>query len=98
MQTASYSAPSSVSTPVPVPFFSVVCLIFHEPCMARALIMDFRGNEVNTLIICDQLLTTELPDGRPQRATIIKPITIYESNSYQEGNDYNKGGDKLAGF
>ena len=50
--------------------------------------MNFGGNEVNALIICDQLLTTELPDGRLQRATIIKPITTYESNSYQEGNDY----------
>lgn len=58
--------------------------------------MDFGGNEVNTLIIYDQLLTTELPDGQPQRATIIKPITTYESNSYQEGNDYNKGGEPAS--
>lgn len=58
---------------------------------------ESRAISPQPLYVTTKLLTTQLPDGQPQRAMIIKPITTYESNSYQEGNDYNKEGDKLAG-
>lgn len=60
-------------------------------------IEESRAISRQPLYVTTKLLTTELPDDQPQRAMIIKPITTYESNSYQEDNDYNKDDDRLAG-